>query len=407
MKATSETARRAWTTAALLLWLALAIVGAAKGYTGKTIDFAVYHTAGVRFAEGSALYREADGGMPFKYPPIAAPVLVAFGALPLRIAAALWNLCSMAALLWVARFGLPKLRSRDPAEGVNDAAPFAWSAAGALWATAILLHPLFFELARGQADLLMLGALTAAVFHADRRPGLAGAFAVAAVSLKLPALLVVLYFLRFRNWRALLSMGAVVAVMEAVVLARYGLGGTIELHQSLRHLLAESTPASVMGAQGWVPLVLRVTKMDPTWGLLAVQAGGAAALIAILHWRRAGATTWFATLAVAVAGLSPLCWNPNYVAAFPALVLAFNLSQRAAKPAWRWTAIAIGLAASALFVAISPGIMPPDTYNSLQDVLRPYAWLSLGLVAYLIVKTRPAHERKPLTASDPAVDYAG
>jgi alpha-1,2-mannosyltransferase len=378
----------------LLAWVVFAIIGIASAYTLRTWDFGVFATAAERFIAGAELYRGADRDMPFKYPPFAAPLLAPFGLGAKRVAAVSWNLGSMVALLWVLCVALPKWREEDETQS-----RFAFTPAGALWAGAILAHPLLFELRRGQADLLALAAVAAAVTLAQKRPWAAGALAVVAMGLKLPAALVVLYLMRFRRWRALLAMGAALLALELVVLLRYGLAGGIALHQSWWHVLAATTPDRVLSTQGWIPLVLLATGLAPAWGVLAVQAIATAVLVAVLHARQAGRDVWFASLTLAMAGLSPLCWNPNYLLAFPALTRTFNRARAAAYPRPRLV-IVMGIVAAVVLAALTPGIVTPDRYQQILATYRPYAWLSLLLLLVTILDGPATAHRvlKPGTA---------
>jgi Glycosyltransferase family 87 len=372
-------ARRLPALAALLAWSVLAIIAVAKGITLRTVDFPVFHTAGARFVEGSALYRDSDGEMPFKYAPFVAPLFVPFASLPMRRAAAIWNVAAMVALAWAARAALGTLRDADEAQSA-----FAFTPEGALWAGAILLHPLFFELSRGQADLFVLAAVVGAATFADKRPWLAGALAATAVGLKLPAALVVLYLVRFRHWRALGAAAVAVAALQSVVLLRYGFAATSALHHGWRHVLSATTPEIViMSTQGWIPLVLGATGLPARFGMLAIPMAGAAAVALVLLLRRAARATWFAALALAMAGLSPLCWNPNYVLAWPALVVTFNRA-RLADPLRKWAVLGAGVAAAGLLTTLTPGIVSVALYQRVLWTYRPYAWLSLSLLAAVI-----------------------
>ena len=108
----------------------------------------------------------------------------------------------------------------------------------------------------------------------------------------------------------------------------------------------------------------------------------------VLAFRRAGWDTWFAALTLAIAGLSPLCWNPNYLLAFPALTRIFNRAQAASRSR-ELLVVGIGLAAAVVLTVLTPGIVATDTYQRLLATYRPYAWLSLLLLAATIAE-RPA-----------------
>jgi hypothetical protein len=362
----------------LLEWFALLVAGIATAYAMRTWDFAVFQIAAKRFLAGAELYRAVDRDMPFKYPPFTAPLFAILGLGWNRAAAVAWNIGSVLSLLWVIRVALPKFR-----DGADSAAPFAFSPEGTLWAGLILLHPLFFELRRGQADLFVLAAVVATVVLAEKRPWAAGVLAAIAVGLKLPAALLVLYLARFRLWRALVAMAATVMLLEVALLVRYGLADGIALHYGWWRVLMATTPDRVMSTQGWIPLILLLTHAQPKWGIVVVQAAATAVLCAVLLVRRAGRDTWFGALTLAMAGLSPLCWNPNYILAFPALLRIFNRA-RTAPLSRRRVLVATGLVAALLLTALTPGIVPPDAYQRALSALRPYGWLSLLLLVATI-----------------------
>jgi hypothetical protein len=148
--------------------------------------------------------------------------------------------------------------------------------------------------------------------------------------------------------------------------------------------LRATTPAIVMSTQGWIPLLLGATGLAPRWGMLVLPAAAAFALAVVLAASRAPPPTWFAAVALAIAALSPLCWNPNYVLAFPALVLVFERASGGG-PLRKWAAIGSGLAAAALLTALTPGIVSVATYQHVLWTYRPYAWLSLALLVALLL----------------------
>jgi hypothetical protein len=148
-----------------------------------------------------------------------------------------------------------------------------------------------------------------------------------------------------------------------------------------------------MSTQGWVPLLVAATGVAPESGMLALPIAAAVVLVGVLAGTRATPPVWFAVLALAIAGLSPLCWNPNYVLAFPALVLVFNRA-RAAEPIRKWMAIGAGLMAAAFLTALTPGIVSVATYQRFLGTFRPYAWLSLALLVAVLV----AHDRRVAAA---------
>jgi hypothetical protein len=170
-------------------------------------------------------------------------------------------------------------------------------------------------------------------------------------------------------------------------------------------VLSASTPEIViMSTQGWIPLVLGATGLPARIGMLAIPTAGAGALALVLLLRGAARATWFAALALAMAGLSPLCWNPNYVLAWPALVLTFNRA-RLADPLRKWAVLGAGVAAAGLLTTLTPGIVSMVVYQRVLWTYRPYAWLSLSLLVATLAL--PLTATAPNTASAPSPPKLG
>jgi hypothetical protein len=227
----------------------------------------------------------------------------------------------------------------------------------------------------------MLAAVTGAVVYAEARPITSGVLAAAAVGLKLPALLLVLYFLRARQLRPILVLGLSALLLEALVFVRYGVSGGLLLHDGWRAILSDTTSGYIMITQGWIPLMLIATGLEPRYGMVALQAVGSLLIVALLLATRASRTTWFCVLALAMAALSPLCWNPNYVLAWPALTLAWNRAETSRR---RWLVVGTGVLAAIVLTTLTPGIETPEIYETWLARLRPYGVFSLVLVGYTL-----------------------
>ncbi|AKQ69804.1 putative integral membrane protein [Myxococcus hansupus] len=155
----------------MLLVLAVAAVAVGQ-HPRRGVDFRVYLMAAERFLEGTDIYRLSDGTMPFKYAPITAPLFLPFTLLPARAAVALWNLCSIAALVLVARLTTRAL------PGKGEATPWTWAP---VLTTLALLPAFTYELFYGQVDAVILLLILLSTRGAERgqvwRPGVAFAIA--------------------------------------------------------------------------------------------------------------------------------------------------------------------------------------------------------------------------------------
>lgn len=298
------------------LLLGLAVLAVALGqHPRRGADFRVYLTAAERFLAGAELYPAADGTMPFKYAPVAAPLFLPFALLPARLAVALWNLLSVAALAAVAR-----LTSRA-APGPTEAAPWPWAPA---LATLALLPALNLEFFYGQVDavMLLLLALTAVGAERGRTWGPAVAFTVA-VLLKPPAGLLVLFLLWRRHGRVLLACIPVGLVLTAPLLARYGWEGSLAQTRAWADTLARTTPPWALGSnpQGLptllLSLVLPAESVPPGAALSAAQGVTLLIFLGVVLWCRPGPADLLAMCCLGVTLLSPLAWRANFVMAWP------------------------------------------------------------------------------------------
>ncbi len=147
-------------------------------------DFTIYYDAGRALLAGHSPHGVVD----FLYPPFFALALVPLALLPLPLAAALWQLGSLAALLFVARACVLVLA---PAAGPRP----AW-----LWWLPLAVCARLFDsnFGYGQANLLILALVVAALLAwRDERTWLAGLLAGTAAALKvLPGILLAYWLLR-------------------------------------------------------------------------------------------------------------------------------------------------------------------------------------------------------------------
>ncbi|XXF78446.1 glycosyltransferase family 87 protein [Myxococcaceae bacterium GXIMD 01537] len=301
------------------LLLGLAVLAVALGqHPRRGVDFRVYLLAAERFLSGMDLYPVSDGTMPFKYAPVAAPFFLPFALLPARLAVALWNLGSVAALAWVVR-----LTSRASPEA-PQAAPWA-----PVLATVALLPALNLEFFYGQVDAVMLLLLVLAAVGAERGRtwGPAVAFTVA-VLLKPPAGLLALLLLSRRHHRVLLASLPVGLALCVPLLARYGIAGSLEQLHAWGDTLARTTPPWALGSnpQGLPTLLLSLLlpagSVPPPGALSAAQAVAILAFLTLVLVCRPGPRDLLALCCLGVTLLSPLAWRANFVVAWPLLRVA-------------------------------------------------------------------------------------
>jgi hypothetical protein len=169
-------------------------------------DFSVYYFAARAVFDGVDPY-SATGGRPFVYPPGFAVLVSPLGALPFSVAAVLWTALSFAAVFTSLWLCLDLLGLRGPA---------AWTAGGlALVCSGRMLDS---ELGNGQANhWVLLGLAACAWLLARGRPALAGAALSLAIVAKVTPLLLAVYLVGRREWRALAGLLAGLAVAGALL----------------------------------------------------------------------------------------------------------------------------------------------------------------------------------------------
>jgi hypothetical protein len=179
-----------------IVLLGLGIWFAARGWrdavSAHGSDLAVYWNAARAVVEG----RDPNTVDQWIYPPGAAIALAPLGLLPLRVAAAIFQLLSLAALAWCARRAVGLVR------GEGLAAP-AWLA----WAPALVVLRLAdSNLTNGQVNHFTLALVVAGLLAAQRgRSFAAGSWIGAAAAFKVVPGIVALTFLARRNTSAVLG----------------------------------------------------------------------------------------------------------------------------------------------------------------------------------------------------------
>ncbi len=193
---------------AALPWILLGLGAwfAARGWRDAVSphgsDLAVYWRAAHAVVEG----RDPNTVDQWIYPPGAAIALAPLGFLPLRFAAAIFQVLSLLAIAWVARRAVDLVRG----EGLATPAWLAWLPA------LVVLRLADSNLTNGQVNHFTLALIVAALLAQQRgRAYSSGAWIGAAAAFKVVPGIVALAFLVRRNVRAIL--GTVTASMVGLV----------------------------------------------------------------------------------------------------------------------------------------------------------------------------------------------
>ncbi|MGO8949534.1 MAG: glycosyltransferase family 87 protein [Ktedonobacterales bacterium] len=344
---------------ALVIWLHAAGPGAGAGYD----FFSAYYRAAREVANGVSPYQQLaklaidpeSGGLPgtgYVYPPLLAVLLSG----PLRLGFTsracwlLWSFVNVVALLWMGfELNLNLRNSRT------------WTGAMAFALAALLPAVVAYDLALGQADLLMASlAVGACALWLRGRPWAGGLALGIAIAIKPTLALLLLVWIWKGDWGAALrgALAAVGLIFLPFILV--GLGSMREYLVFLVHWNAFSANADFINQSPYA-LLLRmftanpatrplVVEPDLVWPLrLAVIAG------VVLLWLRASprtresrtlemCTCLLALLLILL--LSPLAEDIHFTLLSPALIglgwtaWAYHLQNRAA--AWAlWIAFLI------------------------------------------------------------------
>lgn len=202
-----------------------------------TSDFGVFHHSAQRFLAGEPLYRagvqpapagerqnRGDAAMGYKYGPLFAMLWMPLAPLSSAVAATLWTLCNLLAILglgwilcrWMRRY----LSLRAPGEnGPPLPAPAVWG-----W-TALAGSAFFLQLniVYGQTNLVFMCLLLWGLdLYVGGRP-IRGGMAVGLVAgIRLTPLVFLPYFLWKRQWRASVGMGLGLALAYLLPMAWWG-----------------------------------------------------------------------------------------------------------------------------------------------------------------------------------------
>lgn len=351
--------RRAW----VVLTVILAGLSVSAWFTKDLIDFHVFHRTAARTLEGSALYREADGDMPFKYAPAIAILIAPLGAIPERPAALLWLVLSAVLLVRFLAYSREQWFPNAPVHAV-------------VIVTALLL-PFFRHLLElGQCDLVILALVAESEIQREKRPILSGVLLAIACLFKPPFLLFVALATVGREWRRLIAFGASIAVGAVLPMVRYGVSGNLELLRSWQDTLARTTTPMfcAIDNQSIFGLVCRfiAPAESPLFRPIALLAAAllfALCVVPILLYARRSRPLLLAATFYLSASLSPLGWRTNLLALAPLLFAGLMLGRRV------WP-LFVAPALNAFIGVLVFDLLGRQTYRALMD-LHVYGILAL------------------------------
>lgn len=285
-------------------------------------DFMVYYRAGEAMAHGGNLYDGAlYGPLPFTYPPFAGTVFRALAAAPPEMAATLWQLACLGALVSVILGVLVQRRYR------LDAGTAALGAAAAL--AAFALSPVRDSFFYGQINLLLM--LLVSLDFLRRRDRLTGIGVGVAAGLKLTPAFFILVFLAQRRWADAARAVAAFAVTVVVGLltvpdamrfwtsamfdsSRVG-SDTVSASQSLRGFTQRMFTDSPAGTVVWLLLVVVVLAL----------------LYIAVQWatRRDNQALVMALGGFGACLVSPFSWHHHWVWVVPLVICIVDIGVRA------------------------------------------------------------------------------
>lgn len=187
--------------------------------TSQLQDFRLYYLGAQSVLLGKNPYEQVQGVI---YPPISLALLTPFASLPIELAEDVWTLFSLfalfASILLLLR--ITKIYSTRNFFIVTG--------------LAMLSFPVKFNLGMGQINLILL-LLTCLSFYWYRKrlPVLAGSALAVAAALKLTPLVLILFFLKKRQWKIVLSCVVGFIVLNFLGLILLGSSATLEYWQKI------------------------------------------------------------------------------------------------------------------------------------------------------------------------------
>jgi alpha-1,2-mannosyltransferase len=323
--------RPAYVAQAVLVGVAVVIYGIVLSQGGlHHQDFGVYLAAARDIIHGQPLYSaflhhpfpDATLRPAYIYPPSFALLIAPLGLLPDGVAAAVWTAIEQASLAVAVVVVLRWLR------------PTRWAVAALLFAT-LTFYPLWVDVVQGQANLVVLLLVTVGIVGVLRGQPAFGAAIGAAAALKLTPLILIVWLLLDRRFRAatfvlggfaiLTGAGFLLRVQDTLaylgqVLPALGRGTAFYANQSLAGLLDRTTSSNPY-TQPWIAM---------SWGSMLL-IGVAAILIGWWWWqtRRQTAQLRGAAFIPLIPLLSSVTWTHHLVIVLPLIWFSvIALSQR-------------------------------------------------------------------------------
>lgn len=187
--------------------------------TSQLQDFRLYYLGTESVLLGKNPYEEVQGVI---YPPISLVLLTPFATLPIKLAEDVWTIFSLIALL-ISIFLVLNISKTYTIRNFFIVASLA-----------MLSFPVKFNLGMGQINLILL-LLTCLSFYWYRKrlPVLAGSALAVAAALKLTPLVLILFFLKKRQWKIVLSCVVGFIVLNFLGLILLGSSATLEYWQKI------------------------------------------------------------------------------------------------------------------------------------------------------------------------------
>ncbi len=353
--------------------------------------FPVYQNAGQAWLNGQDLYRNSK--FDYRYSPLFAAVMAPMARLPPKLASISWRLlsifCFLAALSWTCRAGVPD-------KFASEQSPLIF----------LLILPLSLgNLNNGQANLLVLGALLAAVAAVMRGWWMAAAIVLTiAVMIKIYplaiALLLVVMFPRQLLWRFALCLIVAVALPFALQKIDYV---SHQYNDWLLYLRTEDrTSRSLSEWYSDLRLLFRVWFVPlstTTYVVIQLAAATAIGVVAVVgkirHWPTQRLIAWIFSLSCCWMTLfGPATESATYVLIAPATawIICGLLVRGGGAIETAWVVVIYGLQLLAGMAGWFGGMKRFGVYAS------PQALSALLLAAYLL---RPAIFRQMNARSRP------
>jgi alpha-1,2-mannosyltransferase len=323
--------RPAFVAQAALVGAAIVIYGLVLSQGGlKHQDFGVYLNAARDIVHGQPLYSaflhhpfpDATLRPAYIYPPSFALLVAPLGLLPDGVAAAIWMAVQQASLAVAVVVVLRWLR------------PTGWAVAALLFAT-LTFYPLWVDVVQGQANLLVLLLVTVGIVGIIKGRPAAGAAIGAAAALKLTPLILVVWLLLDRRYRAAAFVFGGFAIVSAA-------GALLRFHDTVAYfgqVLPALAPGTAFYAnQSLAGLLDRTLSPNPytqpwiavPWTSVLLVAG--AAILTLWWWfqtRRQTAQARAAAFIPLIALLSSVTWTHHLVILLPLIWLCvIALAQR-------------------------------------------------------------------------------